>query len=57
MRIPSLRLGTSWVLCGYFDAEVGQWWEMNTHHTDATEGHVLPSHWMPLPAAAIRKED
>jgi hypothetical protein len=42
--------GTGYVVSGYYDEDRDGWWEANTHWTDAADGQVYPTHWMPLPA-------
>jgi hypothetical protein len=36
-----------------FDTEREEWWEVNTHWTDATGDPLYPTHWMPLPAPPV----
>lgn len=32
-----------------FDHDREEWWEANTHWTDAHSAPLYPTHWMPLP--------
>ncbi|MNY06751.1 hypothetical protein D3C86_1395220 [compost metagenome] len=52
---------TDYIVSAYYDEEHRGWWESNTHYTDAADGQVYPTHWMPMPdapvAAAIRARD
>jgi hypothetical protein len=34
-----------------YNADYDGWWAANTHPTDAYDGQVYPTHWMPLPDA------
>jgi hypothetical protein len=38
-----------WVGEGYCDPDGNGWFVANTHHTDATDGSISPTHWQPLP--------
>lgn len=41
-----------YVTQAYWDAERMEWWEENTHHTDAAGSAIYgATHWMPLPLA------
>lgn len=45
--------GGGWVEQGYYEADTpsrGGWYMTNTHWTDATDGEIHPSAWMPLPS-------
>ena len=42
---------TDYIVSAYYSEEHRGWWESNTHYTDAADGQVYPTHWMPMPAA------
>jgi hypothetical protein len=39
-----------YVIAGCYDADRREWWETNTHWTDAHGDCLYPTHWQPLPA-------
>jgi len=46
----------STAVAAYCDDERGDWWEVNTHWTDATGMQIYPTLWQPMPAAPLHAE-
>jgi hypothetical protein len=46
----------SWVEAAYYskDGEYEGWFMVNTHWTDAVDGQIFPTVWMPMPEPPTR---
>ncbi len=48
---------SKWTSEGYYDAEQRGFWNANTHHTDAHDGQMYPTHYQRLPSPPTTAED